>query len=340
MAYSFSPSIVAGLMAATATLACAALPMAASAQASTRFDGYCYVRSSDMQRHTATDSSGVRRASARCYKGEYYAYGSAYFAAPRAPDGYQIAYYTTRPASSMYDEVYDASGLPYGSDDSAQTSDDDSNGYALNDDSHYSSSASTGYDQSSYDPGSYNQGAYTDDRDSADQDQDQDQDQGSYSPNTYGQNTYSQKIYGQNTYSQNTYSQNNYNQGGYTYSDNQPSTTYSYGTSSSSSYGDRDPYTGDRYNQSGDRYSDGSYGNASSGDAYSSGSYSGSYSGDRQSTRAVQGWRDDQGQWHIGRPRAVGWEDDSGRWHAGEVAAYGWRDGRGNWHESQGSNGG
>ena len=68
-------------------------------------------------------------------------------------------------------------------------------------------------------------------------------------------------------------------------------------------------------------------------DRYNSGSQ---YGSDRPSN-ADEGWRDDQGQWHYGRPRAVGWQDDDGRWHIGQVVAYGWRDRNGGWHEESSS---
>lgn len=59
--------------------------------------------------------------------------------------------------------------------------------------------------------------------------------------------------------------------------------------------------------------------------------------GSDQPARADEGWRDDQGQWHYGRPRAVGWQDDDGHWHIGQVVAYGWRDRDGGWHEESSS---
>jgi hypothetical protein len=64
---------------------------------------------------------------------------------------------------------------------------------------------------------------------------------------------------------------------------------------------------------------------------------SGSQYGDNRPSSADEGWRDDQGQWHNGRPRAVGWQDDDGRWHIGQVVAYGWRDRDGGWHEESSS---
>jgi len=49
--------------------------------------------------------------------------------------------------------------------------------------------------------------------------------------------------------------------------------------------------------------------------------------------QAVQGFRDENGYWHRGQPRAVGWQDETGNWHEGRVVAYGWRDSDGHWHE-------
>ncbi len=49
--------------------------------------------------------------------------------------------------------------------------------------------------------------------------------------------------------------------------------------------------------------------------------------------QAVQGFRDEDGRWHRGQPRAVGWQDENGNWHEGRVVAYGWRDSDGHWHE-------
>ncbi len=60
----------------------------------------------------------------------------------------------------------------------------------------------------------------------------------------------------------------------------------------------------------------------------------------RQSYPETEGWQDDQGAWHIGRPRAVGWQDDNGQWHEGQVQTYGRRDRNGEWHETQGDAGG
>lgn len=50
-------------------------------------------------------------------------------------------------------------------------------------------------------------------------------------------------------------------------------------------------------------------------------------------TRASDGWKDDKGTWHTGRPVALGWKDDRGYWYEGQVASYGYKDTRGAWHE-------
>ncbi|MDV6332689.1 glycine zipper 2TM domain-containing protein [Asticcacaulis sp. 201] len=70
---------------------------------------------------------------------------------------------------------------------------------------------------------------------------------------------------------------------------------------------------------------------------YSSSTYQGSSYGAPRPRSAQEGWRDDQGQWHDGRPRNIGWQDDDGRWHVGQVVAYGWRDRNGGWHEETNS---
>jgi len=237
-------ALVAGL--GLAGLGLAAMPAIAVAQPSAQLDGYCYVRQSDMQRNSETDSYGVKRSYARCYNGVYYAYSGESYSAPAAPDGYQVAYYTRRPGADYYDRVVDA-------------------------DSRYASSSSR------------------------------------YSSSTYtGSDRYA--------------------------------TTSGYGASSygSTAYGDddrgygRDTYRSDDDTRGSDAYDDGRYDDdRRGGDRYRG--------NDRDYTRqtAVEGWRDDSGQWHVGRPRAIGWQDESGRWHEGEVEAYGWRDARGQWHESR-----
>jgi hypothetical protein len=112
-------------------------------------------------------------------------------------------------------------------------------------------------------------------------------------------------------------------------------TTSGYGSSAygSTAYGDDS-----RYGRGSDAYDDDRYDNESYGDDRYGRRGGDRYQGDdRDYTRrtTVEGWRDDSGQWHTGRPRAIGWQDDSGRWHVGEVEAYGWRDARGQWHESR-----
>ncbi len=47
---------------------------------------------------------------------------------------------------------------------------------------------------------------------------------------------------------------------------------------------------------------------------------------------AREGWRDSDGNWHLGAPSATGWRDDDGNWHKGHSEATGWRDSQGNWH--------
>jgi len=47
-----------------------------------------------------------------------------------------------------------------------------------------------------------------------------------------------------------------------------------------------------------------------------------------------EGWRDTDGNWHLGKPSAYGWRDSDGNWHEGRVQSYGWRDSQGYWHDS------
>ncbi|ESQ94651.1 glycine zipper 2TM domain-containing protein [Asticcacaulis benevestitus] len=121
-----------------------------------------------------------------------------------------------------------------------------------------------------------------------------------------------------------------------------------YSSNSTAPYNDNSDYQSKPYNstpysspQPYHHYSDNS---TSSGTGYSSSTYSSTstYSdstpyhdgyGAERPRNADEGWRDEQGQWHNGRPRAVGWQDDQGRWHVGQVVAYGWRDRDGAWHE-------
>ncbi len=250
----------AGAMFASLGLAClAVLPSVASAQQSARLDGYCYVRQADMQRNASVDSSGVKRAYARCYNGTYYAYSGEAYSAPAAPDGYQVAYYSRRPGAEYYSRVVDAS-TRYESSRSSSTTSTYTGGDRYATTSGYGSTAygSTAYGDDDRRQGGYVGGAdaYDDSRDSA---------------------------------------------GGYA--------------------DDRGYRTDDRdYRANGDRDDRSSdYG----------------YDRNDRGQASVQGWRDDSGQWHAGRPRAVGWQDEAGRWHIGSVEAYGWRDAGGQWHEAQ-----
>lgn len=70
--------------------------------------------------------------------------------------------------------------------------------------------------------------------------------------------------------------------------------------------------------------------------------YNGNYSADSgyRTSGTVQGYRDDQGAWHTGRPVAFGWKDERGDWHEGRIDAYGWRDSGGRWHQSPSNNSG
>ena len=49
---------------------------------------------------------------------------------------------------------------------------------------------------------------------------------------------------------------------------------------------------------------------------------------------AREGWRDTDGNWHLGKPSAYGWRDNDGNWHQGQVQSYGWRDSQGYWHDN------
>lgn len=93
---------------------------AAHAQDTARYDGYCYVRSADMARNSSTDAYGNQRGTARCMNGEYYVYTDTYKAAPAAPRGYQIEYFTHRPSSDVYSALYNASTLTQNFDPGAQ----------------------------------------------------------------------------------------------------------------------------------------------------------------------------------------------------------------------------
>lgn len=210
----------AALTAATLTLG------APAAQAQTRqYDGYCYVRSDDMATNAAT---------APCLKGEYYVYTDSYRAAPRAPEGYQVEYFTHRPSHELYSRVYNASTLTANFDPGASN--------------HFGAGDGAGY-------------AYNDDN-------------ARYDNRRYDQ-PYSQQPYSQQQYSQ--------------------------------------PY-------------DRQYSPSNTQDDYDM--QPGAVRDER-----VTGWRDDRGQWHVGRPSAFGWRDESGRWHVGQLSTYGWQDDQGEWHE-------
>ena len=258
-------------------LAAAAGVSAAYAQAvSDRYDGYCYVRPADMQRNSYTDNRGVTHSSARCYQGEYYAYGNSYYAAPAAPQGYQVEYFSHRPAQTYYDHVYEASGA--------------SSTYGSNDDSYQGDDRYGGSDQYA------DQRRYSDSDRYGDSSDDQDR-------SSYGSSYADNGSYGQD---------NRYSPYG--------NSSYSHSGSDTSNYGNS------------------SYGNSSYDSSDDSpDSNNASYDHGYKSHSALAGWRDDAGQWHVGRPRAIGWEDENGKWHEGQIAAYGWRDSRGGWHEDNSS---
>ncbi len=63
----------------------------------------------------------------------------------------------------------------------------------------------------------------------------------------------------------------------------------------------------------------------------------GSVNGDDYNYRGAgsrEGWRDSDGNWHLGKPSAYGWRDSDGNWHEGRVQSYGWRDSQGYWHQN------
>ncbi len=99
------------LVCGAALIAAGALAAPAAQAQDRQYDGYCYVRSNDMDAHATTDDEGVTRSAARCMNGEYYAYTDSYRPAPRAPDGYQVEYFTHRPGRDVYSQVYNASTL-------------------------------------------------------------------------------------------------------------------------------------------------------------------------------------------------------------------------------------
>ncbi len=90
-------------------------------------------------------------------------------------------------------------------------------------------------------------------------------------------------------------------------------------------YYDRDRHTTPQY-----AYNQG-YNNGYN-NGYSTGSNGGYTSTSYNS--GTQGWRDDAGNWHSGRPVALGWKDSRGRWHEGQMVAYGWQDSGGMWHQT------
>ncbi len=240
---------------------------AAHAQDSAHYDGYCYVRSADMARNNSTDSYGNQRATARCMNGEYYVYTDSYKAAPAAPRGYQIEYFTHRPSKDVYGALYNASTLTQNFDPGAQNRFNGGGQSSFNSD--YAETAAQ-----------YNQAQ-----------QSQQYSQSQYPPSS--DNGYNAGQNYSNGYAYNTDSRG-YNQSAY--SDPQPGAV------------DQDRSGDQGYSNSDDR-------------GY----------GDRSRTT---GWRDENGQWHIGKPAAFGWRDDNGRWHVGRYAAAGWQDSDGNWHEN------
>jgi hypothetical protein len=147
------------LVACAALTAAALTPGAPGAQAQTRqYDGYCYVRSDDMATNPAT---------APCLNGEYYVYTDSYRAAPRAPRGYQVEYFTRRPSHELYSQVYNASTLTANFDPGASNHfGAGDGGYAYNNgseryaDRRYDQPYSQPYNQT-YNP-SYNQDDYSD----------------------------------------------------------------------------------------------------------------------------------------------------------------------------------
>ncbi|MGN6422448.1 MAG: glycine zipper 2TM domain-containing protein [Asticcacaulis sp.] len=80
-------------------------------------------------------------------------------------------------------------------------------------------------------------------------------------------------------------------------------------------------YNDNRYNDN--RYGDNGYNNDNR--------YNNGYG------QRTEGFRDDQGRWYVGQPRAYGWQDDRGQWHTGDVT-YGYRDSRGAWHVDDNQN--
>ncbi len=61
------------------------------------------------------------------------------------------------------------------------------------------------------------------------------------------------------------------------------------------------------------------------------------YSYNYRGAGSRDGWRDTNGNWHLGKPSAYGWRDSDGNWHEGRVQSYGWRDSQGAWHQDSDS---
>jgi uncharacterized protein YcfJ len=83
------------------------------------------------------------------------------------------------------------------------------------------------------------------------------------------------------------------------------------------------------------RHTSPSYGyNSSNGYNNSSNNGSSYNNGGYAYNQGTQGWRDDSGTWHEGKPVAFGWKDSRGKWHEGQLQAYGYKDSSGRWRES------
>jgi len=83
------------------------------------------------------------------------------------------------------------------------------------------------------------------------------------------------------------------------------------------------------------------YNNSNYNNSYYNDVQPGSVNGDSYNYRGAgsrEGWRDTDGNWHLGKPSAYGWRDNDGNWHQGQVQSYGWRDSQGYWHEDDNSN--
>ncbi len=84
------------------------------------------------------------------------------------------------------------------------------------------------------------------------------------------------------------------------------------------------------YNGNGNSYGQPYNGNGNGGSYNNGTSYN---NGQQASNSGTQGWKDNNGNWHTGRPVALGWKDSQGRWHEGQIVSYGYKDTRGSWHE-------